>query len=668
MKYPMALLAVVLLGTGYVQACGPFFDPAYLNGEDFTYTPHVNWSVELALLGDHYFPELGGEEFLPVKSARNTVIASDIRAACEESSIDPASTALLINFFQSDSSGWEFFTERYPSLKEFVLYARGEKQLKDFGTIPSAWLELLTLPSEQRRYRTAWVWYMLGNLAIRHHLPTAQECYRHLRDEVKAGGRDSWGLAYASFYSEYEYAQVDLATKLRLLLQCYIVRARANDTVGMARLADDYRVWCRVYYPRLSPAEKKAVLADPIAGELVLLYETWRNDGHFPTAAAELMGTRKLFCADQLAWLAFRAGREDECRRYLAMAPEDSSIRLWLEAKFARHHQRYGEAAALLRRWLANVSQKHFADRVTFCDEGIKVDFASVIRGELASNTISDPRWNADGGNDFSEVLYTFMQAESWPDAATVAEQLMTLKALTAYCTVHCPKAGGGPRSDRLRYLLARRLLREYRFTEAVEWFPVEFVADAKAFIRLFRCGNDAAMPRNTRAAALYNLGKLTRQRGMQLLATELAPDYLTVDCEYDGCGLNDKWKDGNYRLQNVCRPMIYSRWHYRERAVEFWSRAALLTDQADLRAAALYLAFATLRVHHPEQADHYYKMLCDQRPHPLAERAWKDNWKFSVKDWPLAREMTNPQVLAVGDFAGLFEADGSKGKNNDKK
>ena len=99
-------------------------------------------------------------------------------------------------------------------------------------------------------------------------------------------------------------------------------------------------------------------------------------------------------------------------------------------------------------------------------------------------------------------------------------------------------------------------------------------------------------------------------------------------------------------------------RWHYRDDAVGFWSRAALLTDNENVRAAALYLAFRTLQLRYPDEADHYYKMLCDCRPQPLAQRAWQARWKFNAKDMPVYLELTDPTPVKEEGFAALFKVD----------
>ena len=280
------------------------------------------------------------------------------------------------------------------------------------------------------------------------------------------------------------------------------------------------------------------MMKDPAVREVVLLFEAVKNNHRFPAAAAAMLRDGKLLCADHLAWLAYRSGKYEDSLLFLAMVADDSPIKLWLQAKFARRHGDYKASAELLRRWLKIFEQAKDEGRLYFNDDPYNhknyLKFSTVVNGELGYTLVHE--------KDFSEALYTFMKADSWTDGACVAEQLMPLPELIAFVKNHCQEEKSGTFSAKLRHLLARRLLRDYQLDEAVKWFPAEQRKNAAEYVRLFRIGNDVQKNRNERAVAFYNLGKLVRQYGPVLLATEHEPDYFISDCDFESSGLKQDW------------------------------------------------------------------------------------------------------------------------------
>ena len=170
-----------------------------------------------------------------------------------------------------------------------------------------------------------------------------------------------------------------------------------------------------------------------------------------------------------------------------------------------------------------------------------------------------------------------------WNDAAYVAERVLTLDELKQYVDAQAPatpaparpkvfdlKDGDDyygwarqhpvPTADRLRLLLARRMVREGMIDQAVPYFPAE--ADPRfARMRYDAAGvakleNDASRSqaaacgglreagngwgRTGRAQAWHQAGLMARRHGMEIMGYEEDPDYAVYDGSYTyGAGRN---------------------------------------------------------------------------------------------------------------------------------
>ena len=77
-----------------------------------------------------------------------------------------------------------------------------------------------------------------------------------------------------------------------------------------------------------------------------------------------------------------------------------------------------------------------------------------------------------------------------------------------------------------LRYLLARRLTREGQFEMALDDYPNPIKPIHQERIQAIRSGRDPSLSLELRAQALWKAARLTRYQGMELMGTELAPDW----------------------------------------------------------------------------------------------------------------------------------------------
>ena len=616
------LLFALLLGSSAAAiGCGPYFPPSYLASEA-PRSPELKYEYDLELLGRHFHPDAWA--FEPDRSGgvstadatRNDFLAA--AAALPEEELESALAAYLA-FDRACRNGEtpEFDAEALPGCaKEFYLYSAGYAEMKNDPACrePAAWKELLALPAGDRKYRTVWVHYMLGNLALKQSADAAYRHYRELRLAKQAGFIDSCALAERSGRNNWLLADNPF-DQLRYLPDDRITPLWKKNFLRLANEA-----W---------KLDKERMLRDPLLREIALLvFDPLPILEKLPEEETPLV-------LERVAADCYFHNRLDRCRALLPHLPENSLVRLYLEARFAKREGNRKEAAEKLSLWLANCRKQAVPSWKFYSDEEAQIfppqsampEFPAEVQGILG--TIHVDR------EDFLEALHAFLQAESRVDAAVVAEQLLPADSLIEYCRNHATD----PENEThrwLRHLLARRLMRENRVREAGEFFPPSLRALHKLYQETSIAANTLERSKNERALALFELGRILRQHGSELRATELEPDLFLLNGDYPGLP-SANWREGqtavddsekllwNAELPN--RNRISRRFHYRRIAADFVARAGALAEDPALRAAGFWAAGFVLADRHPDEADGYYRMLCDGSGSPLAEAARERHW-----------------------------------------
>ena len=202
--------------------------------------------------------------------------------------------------------------------------------------------------------------------------------------------------------------------------------------------------------------------------------------------------------------------------------------------------------------------------------------------------------------------------------------------------------ASSNPATYSLRYLLARRLAREGRDTEAREYFPAPLLPKFDELVAARKSGMSQAKPKADRANALWRAAKITRWLGMELLGSELEPDWHVYDGQLayymdqyrearlgrpqpisnDGEGVQPNAADlrsfipavSKDEQRRVDKEQIQpdKRFHYRYQAADLaWQAAALMPDQQDATARVLAAGGLWLEsVDETKAADRYYVAL----------------------------------------------------------
>ena len=241
-----------------------------------------------------------------------------------------------------------------------------------------------------------------------------------------------------------------------------------------------------------------------------------------------------------------------------------------------------------------------------------------------------------------------------WPDAAYIAEQVLTLAELKEFVDRRWPAAkppveGKTPdgADTRMRYLLARRLARQGMLDAAAPYYPAEQQENFRRYADALQRGNNAKTAGPQRAEQLWIAAQLARAEGMALLGTETDPDWADESGNFDlGATAADRPKKGVNRaapdeLQRAAdhRPQPDRRFHYRYRAADLaWDAAKLMPDQSDQTALVLVTAGNWIKALDPKGAERFYKALVSRcGKTELGKQA-------SVKRWLPAIPSTTPK------------------------
>jgi hypothetical protein len=287
--------------------------------------------------------------------------------------------------------------------------------------------------------------------------------------------------------------------------------------------------------------------------------------------ALQTRGIDHVAGADRLAALAYRVGRYDLAQALIDKQAGASALASWVRAKLA------------LRRGDTDAAAKAYAQAAQAfpqADASLEPASASLLKAEQGVLTLSrgqyvealDQLYTAAASVD-ADPARSSVYGDFTGDAFYVAERVVTTDELKNYVDAHVPATtapmppdfaaftqeqywtwvGQHPKrlADRLRQLLARRLVRENRVKEALPYFPEDddprYIErndedgnneDGKITLATWRQRQSAkeygaaldqaqsAWRSVTRAQAWYKAAVLARQRGMEIMGYEQGPDF----------------------------------------------------------------------------------------------------------------------------------------------
>ena len=284
----------------------------------------------------------------------------------------------------------------------------------------------------------------------------------------------------------------------------------------------------------------------------------------------------KIQNADRVAALAYRVGRYDLAQPLAERL--DTPLAWWIRAKLAIRRGDMAGAAEAYARAASSFpnSDEHSIDAPGIARLKAERGVLALSRGQYVEALdlllhANDSAANADSTQE------GWPQSPYWNDAAYVAERVLTLDELKNYVDQRVPASDAPPTppgflqfdyqhyyewavkhpipdGDRLRLLLARRLMREGRMDQALAYFPSD--ADARFATLAYtdpaawrvepsssrqkaaeygaaiqRAGN--AWGRTTRAEAWFTAARLARRNGLEIMGYEQDPDFAVYDGNY---------------------------------------------------------------------------------------------------------------------------------------
>jgi tetratricopeptide (TPR) repeat protein len=366
--------------------------------------------------------------------------------------------------------------------------------------------------------------------------------------------------------------------------------------------------------------------------------------------AVEAIDARDMETADLLAWAAYRSGRTDLARRWLARCPE-TGLALWLQAKLSMRGGRLQEAAAFLEAASEKLSSDVILGGYLYYSGETYYESFPHNTDLTGWFTFPSRRALAELGvlqlaiGNYAKALDSSFKAGYWLDAAYIAERVLTPDELKAYVDENWPDPGPGiepsesryyedmdhfmargPRQQAfvIRYLLARRLTRIGRCQEARDYYPEKWRPVLDAYVMWIGRGNDTSLGDQDRADALWQAARIARYQGIDLMGTELEPDWAVAWGSWGGDGTSSCRADRHFmgpfhsspsERERIRRSELETqpqkRFHYRYKALDLaWAAVELMPDESDETARRLCEAGGWLKNRDPEAADRFYKAM----------------------------------------------------------
>lgn len=533
----------------------------------------------------------------------------------------------------------------------------------------ASWEHLLARPEAERKFKSTWAAFMLGKSWEKENPDKAVEYFQQVRDLAKHGFADSTGLAAASLGLE---ARIYLAQeKFERAIDLYLEQFATGDSTALNSL----RFTAATALKTGSADSLHPLAANPKTQRVITAclvsfhppgdnpYESDNNITKVWLAAVETANVKDVESAEKLALAAYRANAMDLAQRWIKRAP-DSPVTQWLQAKLLLRDGKVKQAAALLAKVTRSFPPEPPS---TNTPASFAENLSVVINSEYDESLSAGQQALGELGvlhlarREYTQSLDALLRSSYWMDAAYVAERVLTPDELKNYVNENWPSVSPeesvretkdthdgeslmtNPRQQ-IRYLLARRLTRLSRGNEAREYFPAEWQPQFDAFMKSLDTGWDESLPAEQRARALFAAAFIARTNGMELLSTEVEPDWSIYGGGYAWSSFaesrtNDSFKylgasADELRRSGEHHPNPEERFHYRYQAAFLgWEAAKLLPDNSDETARILCTAGSWLKDRDPDTADIFYKALMRRcRKTAIGALADKIRW-FPVLD-----------------------------------
>ena len=527
----------------------------------------------------------------------------------------------------------------------------------------------------------------------------ARDYYKQVRTLTGQGFSDPAGLAVASIGWEARLAlrTNEFETAIDLYLQQYAAAGWGSAESLQVAVASAIRAGPKALAPlAVNPQARRVVTAYLISrhrwdestpAEINEGIKAWLE-------AVEQADAKDVECAEQFALAAYQADEMELAVRWVNRAGNSPTAQ-WLTAKLLLRAGKVAKATELLAQIADSFPTEEptneipgaFAEGLTVPDssEYKNIPAGRYIRGELGALRLSR--------REYTQSLDLLLRGDFWVDAAYVADHVLTTDELRSYVDNNWPAIAPSPDNDKseeqkklerltseIRFLLARRLSRESHIAEARPYFPAEWVPAADQLNEALSAGWDESLVPDQRAKSLAAAAYIARTNGMNLLATEVGPDWHLEDGVFD-------WRfNADARTNEDATVIVASpdelkrneesktdpdkRFHYRyQAAVLAWEAAKLMPNNSDDTARLLCDAGGWVKAQDPEFADFFYKALVRRcRKTAIGAEADEIRWfpildeegnpvrtRLEMLDLPTPQEIASSEAISRYPIPGKY-------------
>ena len=656
MKNFFTISLFFLISGTITQACGPFYPVSYLT-ESNTFKEEVNVPLELLLVAKDY-KIIDSSRYPMSTNSTQQAERIDFQSANKKVNSDVLNQYVL--YAKNSRSGNTNAPPKLDkNLHEFILYLNGIREMKDDPSLeePASWKKLLALPPEDRKYRTVWVEYMLGNIATHHNHPSkALEHYIACREAVKEGYIDTLGLAHASFKWSY-LAQTNTLSRLKEGIRSVAYYTYTNDKKNKKNcfgyLAKDVN----------THLQKPSSLWDhPLLFETAILFAVPARRFYYSPISKnqilkQLKKYPKLKTTARMAWYFYQQGEIELSKKYLKHTNPEDPLVIWIRFRLAQRANNKEETILQITKWLKAI-QTHPV--IIFKSNNPIEEFPSLKKIPFA---LLGKLLVTQG--DMQAAFECLMQGEDFYDAKKIADRYLELNELKNYIdanqlisfasiTNKIPISKTTPTTipQEIKSLLARRLFRAGRIEESIPYFNAKMRPIAELYKKAIdqsKYGNA-----NNQSAHLFHAARILRRHGMDLSATTHYPDFRTL---YHGLFYKPeellKTTFEKKKLAEKTKTNPPYCYHFVYLASEMALRASKMTWNRNQRATILWFAGNCIIYRNPKLADPYYKTLARIYFNPLAKRSREKHW-FARPTPKLESLLENDRYMSPKELSSI--------------
>ena len=557
-----------------------------------------------------------------------------------------------------------YFSGEYDTLiqqlpKEFKLYADGSAKYyaEQVDGATESWMQVLALPKEERHYRTTWAAFMIAKTLMDRDPTTALSFFQQTEEAIKEGFADS--LHCADELIGWQARAEMNAGKYKESIHHYydlFIKGQENQSVSLREV-------CQRFHK--DPYLDKRILHDTLCRRILSAYP---SDKRWIKALHEEKISFEQAELDRLIWQAYQSQEYNTAKEWLALQQPQTTVGQWILSKLLLREGKVNEAVSILHSLVGKFPTRFSEDE------------ASAELGVLKL-----------GQKQFVEAMDFFLKSGYYADMAYIADRVLTTTELEHYlirhkkarylyepikCYSETEKIIFPSEQDYYSYLsniLARKYLREDNFDKAKRWMSeMQFAFDG--YYNGLQAGDNPKLKNNERAEGYYSAACNLQHSGMELMGTEVFPDWRMVNGQIDIYKnflvnrTNKKLHDPGQIVPAILKPYLLAsdneikrisqnapkpdkRFHYRYIASDLlWKAAKLLPDNDERTARMLYEGGTYMKNRDPLTADKFYKTLVRRCGNlPIGKKANAERWfpeSFNVKE--ATAEVAEPTELII--------------------